>query len=69
MTSRGQAGRVTERLADMTGRSPAEIEVFVGVAAAGTCAVVVLRTINFLSDLGSGSNPSRSRHRDRVRAA
>jgi hypothetical protein len=60
---RGTVSWVTEQLSDLTGRSPAEIQLFVGAAAVLTCVVVVLRTMNFFADLDSASVPEHSRRR------
>jgi len=56
----GTANRVVDEVADLTGRSPDEVKLVIGVAAVLTCAVVVLRTINFFADLDSASAPRRS---------
>jgi hypothetical protein len=58
--------RITAQLADVTGRSPGEIELMMGAAAAAACAVAALRTINFLVDLGSAAGSSRSSHGHKV---
>ena len=63
---RGTADLVVGEIADLTGRSPDEVKLGIGVAAVLTCAVVVLRTINFFADLDSASAPRRSARHHRI---
>ena len=46
-------GRVTHTVADLTGRTDAEIRLITGVAAAGVAVAVTLRTVEVLMNLGA----------------
>lgn len=47
------AGRVTHTVADLTGRTDAEIRLLTGVAAAGVAVAVSIRTVEVLMNLGA----------------
>ena len=46
-------GKLTHTVADLTGRTDAEIRLFTGVAAAGVAVAVTLRAVEGLMNLGA----------------
>jgi hypothetical protein len=46
-------GRITHTVADLTGRTDAEIKLITGVAAAGVAVAVTVRTVEALMNLGA----------------
>ena len=59
---RSRSSRVTEQLADLSGRSDAEMKVMLGAGLTVGTVVVVLRTYQVLDDLGL-LHPSRRHSR------